>query len=154
MLATLSFVEDEHHLLSRLILGTYRGYVESPRPPQLVANLNETDLGAGSVDVIRCRFNALTETTGEIPVFCPADAPVPRITQELADYMWADISNHDGRRSPLSMLPYFGPAWYGKGTVAFVLDAGIAKWSDVHLSFFASTHRPANPPTLGVCGLP
>ncbi len=75
--------------------------------------------------VIRCRSHALTENDGDIPVYCPADAPVPRTTQELSDYMWADIRNSDGRRSPISTLPYFGPAWYGRATVAILLDASL-----------------------------
>ena len=144
MLETLSFVEDEHPLLSRFSLETYRAFVESDKPPQLVASLAEIELGAISVDVIRCRFNALTESDCPIPVYCPADAPVPRTTEELADYMWLDLETPDARRSLLSLLPYFGSAWYGRETVAFLLDAGIAKWSDIRLSFNASTHRPAS----------
>ncbi len=80
----------------------------------------------------------------DIPVFCPADAAVPETTQDLADYVRIDISNPDGRRTALSMLPHFGPAWYHKATVAFLLGAGIATWSDSLLSFSASTHRPAD----------
>ncbi len=73
-------MEDEHPFLSRFNLETYREFVESPRPPQLVAALNEIDLGAVSVDLIRCRIHALSENDGGIPFVCPAVAPVLRTT--------------------------------------------------------------------------
>ena len=41
------------------------------------------------------------------------------------------------------MLPYHGPAWYNCATVAFLLVAGVAKWSDDKSTFDAATHRPA-----------
>ncbi len=78
MLETLSFVDDEHHLLFRLRPETFAEFVESAKPPHIVANLTEVALGAASVDVIRCRFRTLTEHDScDIPVFCPA---------ELVDY--------------------------------------------------------------------
>ena len=40
-------------------------------------------------------------------------------------------------------LPYFGPARYSRATAAFLLDAGIAKWPDVRLTFNAAVRRPA-----------
>ena len=57
MLETLSFVEDEHPLLSRFSIETFKEFVESAKPPRLVANLTEIDLGAVSVDVIRADRN-------------------------------------------------------------------------------------------------
>ncbi len=77
-LERLSFVEDEHPLLSRFSFETYQEFVETDKPPQLVASLSEIDLGGVSVDAVRCRFLELTENDGDIPVCCPADAPVPR----------------------------------------------------------------------------
>ncbi len=41
------------------------------------------------------------------------------------------------------MLPYFGPGWYGRDAVVFLLDTGIANWSDVCLAFNASARRPS-----------
>jgi hypothetical protein len=124
MLETFSFVEDEHPLLSRFSIETYKVSEESNRPPQPISNLHEIDIGANSVDVIRCRFNALTENAQYIPVLCPADAPAPMMTPGLADYMRVGISIPDGRGSPLSMIPYFGPAWRGKASVEFFWTPG------------------------------
>ncbi len=59
-----------------------KDFAGSAEPPQLVANLHEIDIGDISVDVIRCRYRALTENAEDILVFCPADAPVPRRTVE------------------------------------------------------------------------
>ena len=35
--------------------------MEMAKPPRLVANLHEMDIGTISVEAIRCRFNALTK---------------------------------------------------------------------------------------------
>ena len=53
----LSFVEDEHPLLSRFSMETYQAFVESPKQPQLVANimrerreaLGSTSFGAATI---------------------------------------------------------------------------------------------------------
>ena len=133
--------------MSRFSLETYKSFVESTKPPPIVADLKASsrdDGAAMSVDVIRCRYNAFAEDDSwEIPIFRPTDSPVPTIPADLGDYHWVDIWPLDGRRKPLSMLPYFGPAWYSRATAAFLLDAGIAKWSDVRLTFNAAVRRPA-----------
>ncbi len=96
-----------------------------------------------SVDVIRCRFNAFAENDSwEIPIFSPTDNPIATIPGKLGDYHWVDICPLDRRRKPVNMLPYFGPAWYSRASVA-LLDAGIAKWPDVRLTFNAAVRRPA-----------
>ena len=58
MLEALSIVEDDHPVLSRFSLETHKALVESHKPQQLVADLITTELGAISVDVRRCRYNA------------------------------------------------------------------------------------------------
>ena len=73
-----------------------------------------------SVAVIRCRFDAFAEDDSlEIPIFSPTDSPVPTIPGELGDYHWIDICPLDGRWKAVSMLPYFGPAWYSRATAVF-----------------------------------
>ena len=67
----LSFVEEEHPLLSRFSLETYKSFVESTKPPPIVADLKASrdDGAAVSVDVIRCRYKAFAEDDSwEIPV--------------------------------------------------------------------------------------
>jgi hypothetical protein len=139
----LSFVEDESPLLSRFSLETYKAFVEAPKPPQHVANMHERPAGGIGVDVIRCRYNAFVEANRELPVFAPTDVILPRTTQELADYQWIDMGEPGPHKSPASVLPYFGPGWYGRGSAAFLLDAGIVQWADIKLIFNAAARRPA-----------
>ncbi len=140
-------MEEEHPLLSRFSLEPYKSFVESQKPPPIVADLKASrdDGAAMSVDVICCRSNAFAEAESwDIPIFAPKDSPVATIPGELGDYNLVDICHVDGRRKPVSMLPYFGPAWYSRASVAFLLDAGIAKWPDVRLTLNAAVRRPAN----------
>ena len=58
----------------------------------LVADLNATELGAISVDVRRCRYNALVEQDAyDLPVFSPCDDIHP-CAQESGDYRWVESS--------------------------------------------------------------
>ncbi len=60
-LETLSFVEEPNPLLSRFSIETHKAFVESPKPPQLVANLHRRKGKAISVDIRRSRPSAFTE---------------------------------------------------------------------------------------------
>ncbi len=126
--------------LIRFNLETRAAFVESCKPPQLVADLHESEDGAISLEVIRCLFRELVEQDAYgLPVCCPPD-DVATATNELGDYHWVDISPLGGRRIPISVLPYFGPEWHGRGTVAFMIDAGICTWGcDVWLAYSASS---------------
>lgn len=137
----LSFVEDEHPLLSRFSLETHKVFVESPKPPQLVADFRVRQGGGIGIDVIRCRFNALVETGRELPIFAPTDEFVLTTPGTLGDYHWVHISL-DKRRSPQSLQPYTGARWYGRACVEYLLDAGIAMWEDIKLTYTAVARRP------------
>ena len=144
-LETLSFVEEPNVLLSRFSVEAHKAFVkQSAKPPQLVANLHEKEGGGAiSVDVRRCRFNAFVEADAyDVPIFSPLDAPVPTVPGELGDYMLVDKGPLGPKESALSVLPYHGSGYYGRASVAFMLDAGIAKWADIKKTFSASAHRP------------
>ena len=48
--------------------------MESPKPPQLVANMHDRgEEGGVGIDINRCRFNSFVETDHELPVFAPTD---------------------------------------------------------------------------------
>ena len=99
---SMSYIEDERPLVSRFSLETYAAFVESPKPPQLVADVHERDDDAISIDVIRCRYNAFVEQDAyDLPIFCPADDVIPTTSPELGDFHWVDIGPLDGRRTPL-----------------------------------------------------
>ena len=55
-----------------------------------------------------------------------------------------DLGTLGPHKSPATVLPYTGPRFYCKKTVGFLLDAGIARWDHVKLSFSAAVHRPAS----------
>ena len=144
-LESLSYVEDEHPLLSRFSLETYDAFVNSPKLPQLVANLHKREDAAVSIDVIRCRYNAFVEQDAwDLPIFAPTDEMKPTVPGELGDYQWIDIGPLGSKRSPRTVLPYRGPLWYGPSIAAFLLDAGIATWCDFKLTYNAATKRPAS----------
>jgi hypothetical protein len=96
------------------------------------------------VDVIRCRFNGFVQNVYDLPVYAPTDEIKPAVEGCLGDYHWVDIGPLGPRRSERAVLPYFGPAFYGRATVDFLLDAGIATWADAQLTFNASGHKPAS----------
>ena len=69
-LETLSFVEESNPLLPRFSVETHRAFVESAKPPQLVANLHKKEGKAISVDIRRSRPSAFTEVDAhDIPIF-------------------------------------------------------------------------------------
>ena len=77
----------------------------------------------------------------DLPVYSHCDNIDP-CSNELGDNHCVDKAQVDGRLVPLTLLPYFGPGWYGRATVAYMLDAGIITWADVKNTFNATTHRP------------
>ncbi len=137
-----SRVADESPLISRFSLSTYEAFVKAAKPPQCVADVAQfAGKQAISVDVRRCRYNAFVQQDAwDLPVFSPVDE-IKEAGAKLADYQWIEI--HLGQKSPRQVFPYFGPGWYGAPTAAFLMDAGIATWSDFKLSFSATAHRPA-----------
>ena len=79
-LETLSFVEESNPLLSRFSVETHKAFVESPKSPQLVANLRKKEGEAISVDIRRSRPSAFIEMDAyDIPIFSPVDSPVPTV---------------------------------------------------------------------------
>jgi hypothetical protein len=118
-LETLSFVEESNPLLSRFSVETHRAFLESLKPPQLVANLHKKAGKAISVDIRRSRYNAFVEADAfDIPIFSPTDTPVPTIPGELGDLMWIDKGPLWPWQSPLSVLPYFGKGYYTRASGA------------------------------------
>jgi len=140
----LSFVEEECPLTSTFSKETYEAVAKSKKPPPLVASLHEGDGPAPSIDIKRCRFAAYTqEDAYGLPIFSPVDEIRPAREGRLADLNWIDVGPLIGKGSARSVLPYHGPAWYGKESAAFLLDARIAKWSDFKRAIDASAHVPA-----------
>jgi hypothetical protein len=139
----LSFVEEGNPLLSRFSLETYEAFVKSPKPPQIVATLNEKNDPAISIDVIKCRCNAFVHADGsDVPVFSSMDSPAQAVPGELADFMYVDIGKLKSRQSERTVLPYWGAGWYGRAAVAFLLDAQIIEWCHATQALNATARRP------------
>ena len=102
--------KQDRTLESTFSLPVYESYVKSPRPPPLVFfphEWAEGELEALELDVRRCRRNALAVAAHPFSVFSPLDSIVPAKEGELGDFSF--ISLKAGRRSSVTLLPYYGP---------------------------------------------
>ncbi len=138
----MSNVEDGNPLTSRFNRETFELFVQSAKPPQLVANVHPPEPGRVTVqaDVIRCRLSQLLENVHDLPVFSALDEIEETRRGELGDYNW--IHRTRDLRSPIKMLPYFGPGFYWKAETAWMLDVGIVTWDEIKFTFTASAHFP------------
>ena len=57
----------------------------------------------------------------------------------LADLTYVKLPE-DGRRATFPRLPYVGEGWYAKPAAAYMLEKGIATWSDFAWSLDATAH--------------
>ena len=138
-----TFLECSHatSLESRFCRHVYESYACSPRLPPLVCGLSKCnpEKVCQGVDVVRCRKNALANAPFPLPVFCPLDSIRPAEEGQLADLTFVR-KREDKREGFLARLPYVGPGWYGKPAVAYMLDAGLARWADCEWSLQATAH--------------
>ena len=115
-------------LESRFRRRAYEAYVESPR--HLLRN----------IDVVRCRKNALAHSKFPAPIFCPKDNMEQAREGHLADLTYVKLPE-DGRWATFPRLPYVGEGWYAKPAAAYMLEKGIATWSDFAWSLDANGAR-------------
>ncbi|MCP3886152.1 MAG: HNH endonuclease, partial [Propionibacteriaceae bacterium] len=137
-----SSAEDRNPLISRFNRETYREFVLSPKPPQMVANVRPPSENRPTVqaDVIRCRYTQFLENLHDLPVFCALDDPKPTRRGCLGDYHW--VHRTRDLRSMQKLLPYWGPGWYWRADVAWMLDVGTITWDDMKWTLTASAHFP------------
>ena len=135
-------VEDPNVYMSRFSEETWRGFVESRRPTQMVCNRNEaTDRPCWEIDVRSCRLNGIVKGNVEqVPIYSPLDEFVKAKEGILYDYQWVDIGNV---KCLLKKYIYDGPRWYDGATVKLMLETGVCKWRHIKLGFQATAHRPA-----------
>ena len=91
------------------------------------------------IDVVRCRKNALAHSKFPAPIFCPKDNMEQAREGHLADLTYVKLPE-DGRRATFPRLPYVGEGWYAKPAAAYMLEKGIATWSDFAWSLDATAH--------------
>ena len=115
--------------------------MESPRLPPLVFKLNshKPDHICHGIDVARCRKNGLAHAKFPAPIFCPKDNVEQAREGHLADLTYVRL-REDGRWAAFKQLPYVGQGWYAKPAVAYMLEKGLATWSDFVYSLDATAH--------------
>ena len=93
------------------------------------------------VDVVRCRRNGLANAPFPLPILCPADGVEP-VDGVLPDLGFVE-GCCDARQSCLNLLPYVGPGWYPKVSLAAMLDLGVCRWDHIVLGISARSHVDA-----------
>ena len=133
-------------LESRVAPGVME-YARSPKLPPLVfeaqacaASCKRDALYVG-VDVVRCRRNGLANAPFPLPILCPADGVEP-VDGVLPDLGFVE-GCCDARQSCLNLLPYVGPGWYPKVSLAAMLDLGVCRWDHIVLGISARSHVDA-----------
>ena len=113
-------------LESRVAPGVME-YARSPKLPPLVfeAQTCAKDALYVGVDVVRCRRNGLANAPFPLPILCPADGVEP-VDGVLPDLGFVE-GCCDARQSCLNLLPYVGPGWYPKVSLAAMLDLGVCR---------------------------
>ena len=129
-------------LESRVAPGVME-YVRSPKLPPLVfeAQTCAKDSTYVGVDVVRCRRNGLANAPFPLPILCPADGVEP-VDGVLPDLGFVE-GCCDARQSCLNLLPYVGPGWYPKVSLAAMLDLGVCRWDHIVLGISARSHVDA-----------
>ena len=87
------------------------------------------------VDVVRCRRNGLANAPFPLPILFPADGVLP-------DLGFVE-GCCDARQSCLNLLPYVGPGWYPKVSLAAMLELGVCRWDHIVLGISARSHVDA-----------
>ena len=118
-------------------------YAQSPKLPPLVfeAQACAKDSTYVGVDVVRCRRNGLANAPFPLPILCPADGVEP-VDGVLPDLGFVE-GCCDARQSCLNLLPYVGPGWYPKVSLAAMLDLGVCRWDHIVLGISARSHVDA-----------
>ena len=130
-------------LESTFSLPTWRAYVETPRPPPMVFWAHEWGKEGEEtleLDVRRCRRNALMYSAHDFAIFSPFDSVVPAEAGRLADFSWVELR---AARASSKTMPYYGPGWYHRVAVEFMLHHGRCTWQDLAWSLQATAHIPA-----------
>ena len=129
-------------LESRVAPGVME-YARSPKLPPLVfeAQACKRDALYVGVDVVRCRRNGLANAPFPLPILCPADGVEP-VDGVLPDLGFVE-GCCDARQSCLNLLPYVGPGWYPKVSLAAMLDLGVCRWDHIVLGISARSHVDA-----------
>ena len=115
--------------------------MRSPKLPPLVfeAQGSHREKPYVGVDVVRCRRNGLANAPFPLPILCPADGVEPVEPGRLPDLGYAE-GCRDARQAALQLLPFVGPGWYPKVSIAAMLETGVCRWDHIPLGIYARGH--------------
>ena len=134
-------LRESARLESRVCPGVMEAYVRSPKLPPLVfeAQGSHREKPYVGVDVVRCRRNGLANAPFPLPILCPADGVEPVELGRLPDLGYVE-GCHDARQAALQLLPFVGPGWYPKVSIAAMLETGVCRWDHIPLGIYARGH--------------
>ena len=90
---------------------------------------------------MHCRRNGLANAPFPLPILRLADGVEP-VDGVLPDLGFVE-GCCDARQSCLNLLPYVGPGWYPKVSLAAMLDLGVCRWDHMVLGISARSHVDA-----------
>ena len=128
-------------LESRVCPAVMEAYVRSPKLPPLVfeAQGSHREKPYVGVDVVRCRRNGLANAPFPLPILCPADGVEPVEPGRLPDLGYVE-GCRDARQAALQLLPFVGPGWYPKVSIAALLKTTVCRWDHIPLGIYARGH--------------
>ena len=74
-----------------------------------------------------------------LPILCPADGVEPVEPGRLPDLGYVE-GCRDARQAALQLLPFVGPGWYPKVSIAAMLETGVCRWDHIPLGIYARGH--------------
>ena len=86
-------------------------------------------------------LNGLANAPFPLPILCPADGVEP--VDGVLPHLGFVEGCCDARQSCLNLLPYVGPGWYPKVSLAAMLDLGVCRWDHIVLGISARSHVDA-----------
>ena len=136
---------DGDQLASHFELEVWKQYVESPRPPPLIARLRDCKGSAAGLeiaDVVRCRRSALLYNVHPLPVFCPLDDAKVRTECTLGDLNLVAMPL-PRNKAFANFLGYAGPGWQHRVQTEWLLHTSVIAWEHITHTLTATAHLPA-----------
>ena len=124
---------DHNPLLSYFNEHTWQNFVLAERPQQQVYKSGTIDprVECQNVDIIRCRRNALANSTWWWYVFSIWDDIVPAEEGLIASFNYVSKRAPRNATEMMKEAPHVGPAWRTKAVCEYLLTRGIITWADI-----------------------
>ena len=137
--------KDDNPLESCFEKSVYEQYVKSPKTRAMVYAPYAHGENRGSpltLDLVRCRFNALYNCVFEIPIFSQLDQICEAVPGTLCDLSFVSKPVKWTSSTLIENMPFQGNGWYSKIAVQYMLHRKIISWSHITHSLQATAHLP------------